>query len=76
MAKRAHAYPQVTVRAAELVDTAVVTAPAGITAADAARLARKREAGVVAAGGGNVVAAGGGNVVASGGLNLQVWVQD
>ena len=50
MAKRAHAYPQVTVRAAELVDTAVVTAPAGITAADAARLARKREAGVVACG--------------------------
>jgi tRNA nucleotidyltransferase (CCA-adding enzyme) len=50
VAKRAHAYPQVTLAAAELVDTAVVTAPAGITAADGARLARKREAGVVACG--------------------------
>jgi tRNA nucleotidyltransferase (CCA-adding enzyme) len=50
MARRAHAYPQVTLAAAELVDTAVVTAPAGITAADASRLARKREAGVVACG--------------------------
>lgn len=53
MAKRAHAYPQVTLAAAELVDTAVVTAPAGITAADAVRLARKREAGVVACGEGS-----------------------
>ncbi len=52
MARRAHAYPQVTVAAAELVDTAVVTAPAGITAADAVRVARKREAGVVACGAG------------------------
>jgi tRNA nucleotidyltransferase (CCA-adding enzyme) len=52
VAKRAHAYPQVTLSAAELVDTAVVAAPAGISAADGARLARKREAGVVACGAG------------------------
>ncbi|HUF90782.1 MAG TPA: hypothetical protein VMR23_00295 [Candidatus Limnocylindria bacterium] len=50
VARRAHAYPQVTVTAADLVDTAVVTAPSGITAADAVRVARKREAGVVACG--------------------------
>ena len=53
VAKRAHVYPQVTLAAAELVDTAVVTAPAGITAADGWRLARKREAGVVACGEGS-----------------------
>jgi tRNA nucleotidyltransferase (CCA-adding enzyme) len=55
VAKRAHAYPQVTVTAAELVDTAVVTAPGGIAAADSLRLARKREAGVVACGEGRYV---------------------
>jgi tRNA nucleotidyltransferase (CCA-adding enzyme) len=43
-------YPQVTLSAAELVDTAVVAAPAGISAADGARLVRKREAGVIACG--------------------------
>lgn len=53
MAKRAHAYPQVTLAAVELVDTAVVSAPAGITAGEAVRLARKREAAVVACGEGS-----------------------
>ncbi|HEV8472949.1 MAG TPA: hypothetical protein VGR82_09260 [Methylomirabilota bacterium] len=50
MARRAHAYPQVSLLAADLVDGAVVAAPSGITAADALRLGRRRHAGVVACG--------------------------
>ena len=50
MAKRAHAYPQVSLAAADLVDVAVATAPAGIGVSEALVLARKRDAGVIAAG--------------------------
>ena len=55
MARRAHAYPQVSPVAADLVDGAVLPAPPGLTAADAARLARRRQADVLAAGDGHWV---------------------
>jgi tRNA nucleotidyltransferase (CCA-adding enzyme) len=51
VARRAHAYPQVMPTAADLVDGAVVTAPPTLAAADAARLARRRNAEVLGAGG-------------------------
>ena len=50
MAKRAHAYPQVSLVAGDLADVAVVPAPAAVGVAEALGLARKRNAGVVAAG--------------------------
>ena len=50
VARRAQTYPQVALTAADLVDGPVVTAPVGITAADAVRLARRRHARVVAVG--------------------------
>src|SRR5262249_15610332 len=50
VAKRAHAYPQVSLAASDLADVAVVAAPAAIGVAEALVLARKRNAGVVAAG--------------------------
>ncbi|HYS16789.1 MAG TPA: hypothetical protein VET45_07690, partial [Candidatus Binatia bacterium] len=50
MAKRAHAYPQVSLAAADLADVAIATAPAGIAVADALALARKRNAGLLTAG--------------------------
>ena len=50
MARRAHAYPQVTPIAADLVDQPVTTAPVGVGAADALRLARRRGAVGVACG--------------------------
>ena len=51
MAKRAHAYPQASLAAADLADVAIAAAPAGIGVAEALALARKRNAGLVAAGG-------------------------
>jgi len=51
MAKRAHAYPQASLAAADLADVAIAAAPAGIGVAEALALARKRNAGVIAAGG-------------------------
>jgi tRNA nucleotidyltransferase (CCA-adding enzyme) len=50
MAKRAHVYPQVELAAADLVDVTVASAPAEVTVADALALARKRNAGWLAAG--------------------------
>ena len=50
MANRARVYPQVTPRAADLVDGAVVAAPAALSATDALRLARRRGVDVIAAG--------------------------
>jgi tRNA nucleotidyltransferase (CCA-adding enzyme) len=50
MARRAHAYPQVSPAAAELVDGAVIAAPPALAATDAVRLARRRGADVLAAG--------------------------
>ena len=50
MAKRAHVYPQVSLAATDLVDVAVAAAPAGVGVAEALVLARKRNAGVIAAG--------------------------
>jgi tRNA nucleotidyltransferase (CCA-adding enzyme) len=55
MARRAHAYPQVSPTAADVVDGAVVAAPPGLAATDAARLARRRGADVLAAGEGRWV---------------------
>jgi tRNA nucleotidyltransferase (CCA-adding enzyme) len=51
MARRAQIYPQVMATAADLIDGPVVTAPATLGAADAMRLARRREADVLGAGG-------------------------
>lgn len=51
MARRAHAYPQVRLTAADLIDGAVVDVPAGIAAGDALRVARRRGAAAVACGG-------------------------
>ena len=59
MARRAHAYPQVMPVAADLVDGAVVAGPATLAASDAARLARRRGAEVLAAGERSVGAARG-----------------
>jgi tRNA nucleotidyltransferase (CCA-adding enzyme) len=50
MAKRAHVYPQIELEATDLVDVSVAVAPADITVADALALARKRNAGLLAAG--------------------------
>jgi tRNA nucleotidyltransferase (CCA-adding enzyme) len=50
MAKRAHVYPQVELDASDLVDVAVVAVPADVTVTDALALARKRNAGLLAAG--------------------------
>ena len=50
MARRAHVYPQVVLTAADVVDTDVLSAPAGVTASDALRLARRRRARVLACG--------------------------
>jgi tRNA nucleotidyltransferase (CCA-adding enzyme) len=51
MARRAHAYPQVSLTAADLVDTVLVPVPASITVGDALRLARRRRARVLTCGG-------------------------
>ncbi|RPH76030.1 MAG: hypothetical protein EHM88_20510, partial [Candidatus Rokuibacteriota bacterium] len=50
MARRAHAYPQAAPVAADLVDGALVSAPPALAATDAACLARRRNAEVLAAG--------------------------
>jgi tRNA nucleotidyltransferase (CCA-adding enzyme) len=50
MARRAHVYPQVSLGAADLIDTPLVEAPSTITVADALRLARRRQARVLACG--------------------------
>jgi len=50
MAKRAHVYPQVDLAATDLADVAIAGAPAGVGVAEALVLARKRNAGLVAAG--------------------------
>jgi tRNA nucleotidyltransferase (CCA-adding enzyme) len=55
MARRAHAYPQVTPAAVDLVDGAIVAAPAGLGATGASQLARRRRAEVLAAGPGRWV---------------------
>jgi tRNA nucleotidyltransferase (CCA-adding enzyme) len=55
VARRAHAYPQAAPVAADLVDGALVSAPPALAATDAARLARRRNAEVLAAGGGHWV---------------------
>jgi tRNA nucleotidyltransferase (CCA-adding enzyme) len=55
MARRDQVYPQVSPTAADLVDGAVVAAPAALAAADGARLARRRGAEVLAAGPGGWV---------------------
>jgi tRNA nucleotidyltransferase (CCA-adding enzyme) len=51
MGRRAQSYPQVMPRAVDVVDGPVVVAPAGLSAGDAARLARRRGAEVLGAGG-------------------------
>jgi tRNA nucleotidyltransferase (CCA-adding enzyme) len=55
VARRAHVYPQATPTAGDLVDGAVVAAPPTLGATDAARLARRRHAEVLAAGEGRWV---------------------
>jgi tRNA nucleotidyltransferase (CCA-adding enzyme) len=55
MARRAHVYPQAQPRAVDLVDGAVVPAPRGITASDALRLVRHRNAAAVACGDAHVL---------------------
>ena len=50
MARRAHAYPQITLTAADLIDGEILSAPSGVTAADALRLARRRRVRVLACG--------------------------
>ena len=50
MAKRAHAYPQVSVVAGDVVDVAVVAAPSSIAVRAALALARKRDAAVLSVG--------------------------
>ena len=50
MARRAHVYPQVAPTAADLVDGLVISVPPALGARDAARLARRRNADVVAVG--------------------------
>jgi tRNA nucleotidyltransferase (CCA-adding enzyme) len=55
VARRAHAYPQVSLTAADLVDTPVVVAPPSITVGDALRLSRRRHARVLVCGAGNHV---------------------
>ena len=55
VARRAHAYPQIVLTAGDLVDTDVLTAPSGITAADALRLARRRRVRVLVCGAAHVL---------------------
>jgi len=50
VARRAHAYPQVSLVASDLVDTPVITAASSIAVGDALRLARRRHARVLACG--------------------------
>jgi len=50
MARRGHAYPQATPTAADLIDGALVSAPATLSATDGLRLARHRHAEVLAVG--------------------------
>jgi tRNA nucleotidyltransferase (CCA-adding enzyme) len=50
MARRAHAYPQASPAAADLVDGALVGAPPSLSATDAVRLARRRRVEVLASG--------------------------
>ena len=50
MARRAHVYPQVEPGAAALVDAAVVSVPASISAGHALALARRRDARALTAG--------------------------
>jgi hypothetical protein len=50
MARRAHAYPQVTLTAGDVIDTEVLAAPQNVTAADALRFARRGRARVLACG--------------------------
>ncbi len=50
VARRAQAYPQASLAAGDLVDVAVATAPPRISVGDALRLARRRDAMVLAAG--------------------------
>src|SRR5205823_2908500 len=50
VAKRAHAYPQVSVVAGDVVDVAVVAAPSSIAVRAALALARKRDAAVLSVG--------------------------
>lgn len=50
VARRAHAYPQVSLVASDLVDTPVIPAPLSITVSDALRLSRRRHARVLACG--------------------------
>ena len=50
VAKRAHVYPQISLAASDLTDVAIAAAPAGLGVAEALVLARKRNAGVIAAG--------------------------
>jgi len=50
VAKRAHVYPQISLAASDLTDVAIAAAPAGLGVAEALALARKRNAGVIAAG--------------------------
>src|SRR5262245_11599904 len=57
MARRKHAYPQVTLTAGDVIDTEVLAAPSHVTAADALRLARRRRARVLACGAGHHVLA-------------------
>jgi hypothetical protein len=55
VARRAHTYPQVSLTAADLIDTPVISAPSSITVADALRLARRRHGRVLACGAGTHV---------------------
>jgi len=55
VARRAHTYPQVSLTAADLIDTPVVSAPSSISVADALRLSRRRHARVLACGAGTHV---------------------
>ena len=50
VARRAQVYPQVSLTAADLVDTPVAVAPSSITVSDALRLSRRRHARVLACG--------------------------
>jgi tRNA nucleotidyltransferase (CCA-adding enzyme) len=50
MAKRAHVYPQVSLAAVDLADVTTAIVPRGASVRDALALARRRDAGVIAAG--------------------------
>jgi tRNA nucleotidyltransferase (CCA-adding enzyme) len=55
MAKRAHVYPHAELAALDLVDVALAPAPAAIAVADALALVRRRNAGLLVAGGASVL---------------------